>query len=63
MDRFRVAALARLLIENHLDQTRHRAVVDVVARKCAILAQGARRRQRDDEAERYMALAQACARV
>lgn len=62
MDRFRVAALMRLLMENDLDGARRRAVEEVVARKCAVLAQGARRRRREDEAERYMALAQVCAR-
>lgn len=62
MDRFRVAALTRLLVEADLDGARRRAVVDVVTKKCAILAQGARRRRRDDEAERYLALARECAR-
>jgi hypothetical protein len=63
MDRFRVAALSRLLAEDELDRVRRSAVVDVLTRKCAILAQGARRRQREEEAQRYLALAQVSARV
>jgi GT2 family glycosyltransferase len=63
MDRFRVAALARLLVEGHLDPQRRRAVSDVLSRKCAILAQGARRRLRDGESARYQMLAEVCARV
>lgn len=63
MDRFRVAALTRLLATNELDLERRRAVAQVVTEKCTILAQGARRRQREDEADRYVALAEVCARV
>lgn len=63
MDRFRVAALSRLLLDDRLDGDRRHAVVDVMTRKCAILAHGARRRQREEEAERYLALARVCARV
>ncbi len=61
MDRFRVAALVRLLSDGTLHETRRRAVLTVLARKCAILAQGAARRGRRDEAERYRALAAAYA--
>lgn len=57
MDRFRVAALARLLAVVPLDAARRARVADVLARKCAILAVGARRRGRSEEAERYLALA------
>jgi glycosyltransferase involved in cell wall biosynthesis len=57
MDRFRVAALARLLAEQPMDEPRRAAAADVLREKCAILAQGARRRGRADEAERYLALA------
>jgi GT2 family glycosyltransferase len=63
MDRFRVAALSRLLLDDGLDPNRRDAVVDVMMRKCTILAHGARRRQREEEAERYLALARVCARV
>jgi glycosyltransferase involved in cell wall biosynthesis len=63
MDRFRVAALLKLLASETLADERRRAVGDVLARKLAILAQGAHRRQRLDEAERYRALAEHCARV
>lgn len=57
MDRFRVAALARLLAVAPLDAGRRTRVADVLARKCAILAAGSRRRGREAEAARYLTLA------
>ena len=61
MDRFRVAALARFLTHAGLAESRRAAAVAVLARKCAILAHGAARRGRHDEAARYRALAAAYA--
>ncbi|HXQ24016.1 MAG TPA: glycosyltransferase family A protein [Candidatus Acidoferrales bacterium] len=57
MDRFRVAALVRLLAEGHLTAAQRIATIGVLGEKCAILVQGATRRGRLDEAERYRALA------
>ncbi len=57
MDRFRVAALAKLLASESLSESRREAVGETLQAKCAILAQGARRRGRHEEAERYLALA------
>jgi glycosyltransferase involved in cell wall biosynthesis len=57
MDRFRVAALARLLSTVPLDATRYAHGVSVLVRKCRILGAGARRRGREAEASRYDALA------
>jgi hypothetical protein len=57
MDRFRVASLTKLLATQSLDGERRAAARDVLQRKCAILAQGALRRGRHDEAERYATLA------
>ncbi len=57
MDRFRVAALTRVLAEGGLSEERRDAAVAVLAKKCAILAQGADRRGRHDEAQRYRTLA------
>ncbi len=57
MDRFRVATLARVLATAPLEASRRRQVAGVVQRKCGILAAGARRRGRDEEAQRYEALA------
>jgi glycosyltransferase involved in cell wall biosynthesis len=57
MDRFRIAALVRLLDEGRLRPAQRAAAVAVLAEKCAILAQGAARRGRDAEARRYRALA------
>ncbi len=57
MDRFRVAALARLLAEGNLPPARRHATLAVLAEKCTILADGAARRGRLDEAERYRGFA------
>jgi len=57
MDRFRVAALARLLSEDNLPPPRREATQRVLVEKCAVLANGAARRGRHDEAERYRLLA------
>jgi glycosyltransferase involved in cell wall biosynthesis len=61
MDRFRVAALAKLLASGTEIPAGHRAAAaGVLRRKCAILAAGARRRGRSEEAERYGQLSEAC---
>lgn len=57
MDRFRVASLTRLLVEGGLSKAQRCAAIAVLARKCGILAQGAARRGRHDEAGRYRTLA------
>jgi GT2 family glycosyltransferase len=57
MDRFRVAALVRLLGEDTLPPSRRAATRCVLAAKCAVLANGAARRGRHDEADRYRMLA------
>jgi GT2 family glycosyltransferase len=56
MDRFRIAALLRLLATAPLEMPRRCLVAALVARKCRIVATGARRRGRDEEAQRYEAL-------
>ena len=60
MDRFRVASLLRLLASRDLAPPRRDLVRAVVAEKCAVLAAGAARRGRHDEAERYRTLARLC---
>ena len=57
MDRFRVAALSRLVSSGVLDPERKARATDVLARKCGILASGAHRRGRKAEAEWYLAVA------
>ncbi|GIW43329.1 MAG: glycosyl transferase [Candidatus Binatia bacterium] len=59
MDRFRVASLLRVLFTCPLDARRAHAVLRVLERKCAILANGAAKRHRFEEAERYRAVATA----
>ena len=61
MDRFRIAALAKVLAADDLSPQRRAIAIETLRRKCAILAAGARRRGRQDEAERYVALARASA--
>lgn len=56
MDRFRVESLSRLLA-GELSAEQRRAAVGVLMAKCRILANGARRRGRAGEAERYEAIA------
>ena len=53
MDRFRVAALMKLLAQAELDEPRRALAVTTLRQKCAVLAHGARRRGRIEEAERY----------
>ncbi|MEB2284891.1 MAG: glycosyltransferase family A protein [Myxococcales bacterium] len=57
LDRWRVAALVKLLVSTPLAAPERAAVVDAVRRKCAVLAGGAARRGRDAEAARYRLLA------
>jgi glycosyltransferase involved in cell wall biosynthesis len=57
MDRFRVASLARLLGEGAVPMAHRAAAVGVLRQRCRILAQGAERRGRVQEAERYRTLA------
>ncbi|HUI27460.1 MAG TPA: glycosyltransferase family 2 protein, partial [Candidatus Kryptonia bacterium] len=57
MDRFRVRTLRKLLDDPTLDESRRRAVQTVLAEKCAVLAHGAAKRGRSDEAARYAELA------
>jgi hypothetical protein len=57
LDRFRVAALVKLLAAAPLAPGDRAAVAATVAAKCAVLAAGAARRARHDEAARYRALA------
>jgi glycosyltransferase involved in cell wall biosynthesis len=56
MDRYRVAALLKLLSAEGLGAPQRAAALAALRQKCAVLAKGARRRGRGDEAERYLAL-------
>ena len=56
MDRFRIAALVKVL-EEPLRGEQRRAAVEVLKQKCAIIAAGAQKRGRWEEAGRYRALA------
>lgn len=57
MDRFRVAALRKILAEP-LSAERRAAALAVLRRKCAVLAAGADKRGRGEDAARYRALAE-----
>ncbi len=56
MDRFRVAALGKLLASGRLTAEKQSLAVQALAKKCTILAQGARKRGKREEAERYLTL-------
>ena len=58
LDRWRVAALVKLFATTALDDDDHALVRATVVEKCAILAAGAERRGRVDEADRYRRLAE-----
>lgn len=55
MDRYRVLALQKLLSSGCLDAAQRGAALDVLGRKTAILAQGARKRGREEDARGYEA--------
>ncbi len=57
LDRYRVAALSKLLATTNLSADERGAVIAVLRTKCDVLAGGAARRGRDEEAARYRALA------
>jgi glycosyltransferase involved in cell wall biosynthesis len=57
LDRFRITALVKLLATDAVSGDRRCAVVEVLRAKCRILADGARRRGRESDAERYLELA------
>ena len=59
LDRYRVAALVKLLATAALSAEERDAVVVTMRARCEVLAKGAARRGREDEAARYRALAAA----
>ncbi len=61
LDRWRVAALAKLLATTALADGERTSVVAMLRAKCDVLANGAARRGRAEEAARYRALAEASA--
>lgn len=56
LDRFRIASLARLIRQGCLTPAQNQAALAMLRQKCAIYAQGCRRRGRLDEAADYAAL-------
>jgi glycosyltransferase involved in cell wall biosynthesis len=57
MDRFRIRALSRLIAAGQLNPVQRGAAVAMLARKCAVLARGARKRGRLEDAAHYESLA------
>ncbi len=55
LDRYRVLALQKVLRSGSLDAARRAAALEALRRKAAILAQGARKRGREEEARAYEA--------
>jgi glycosyltransferase involved in cell wall biosynthesis len=57
LDRYRVAALKKLIDAGGLDRCRMKAAVEMLQTKCAVYAAGCRKRGRRSEAQRYEELA------
>ena len=57
MDRFRVAALCKLLASGGLTSEQRSLAAQALVKKCTILAQGARKRGKGEEARHYLTLA------
>jgi hypothetical protein len=55
MDRYRILALQKILLSG-LSRARRMAALDVLRRKVMILAQGARKREKEQEARDYEAV-------
>jgi glycosyltransferase involved in cell wall biosynthesis len=58
LDRYRIAALVKLLNGDSLNEVQRQAARRVLRRKCAVYAGGCRKRGRTDEAEQYERLIQ-----
>jgi GT2 family glycosyltransferase len=58
LDRYRIAALVKLLNGDSLNEAQRNAARRVLRRKCAVYAGGCRKRGRTDEAEQYERLTQ-----
>ena len=61
MDQFRIKSLAKLLSMGVLTAEQRRLTLEELKKKCAVYVQGARKRSRFQEAERYAALLDAVA--
>lgn len=57
LDRYRIRALEKILVEGDLDESQRQAVLRTLVEKARIWAAGARKRGRRSEAEQYEALA------
>lgn len=57
MDRYRIAALAKMLESGLLNEEKRRMTAAELQKKCQVVARGAAKRGRDDEAEYYRDLA------
>ncbi len=58
MDRFRIAALMKLLAQEVLSTEQRQLAIEVLSEKCRIVAAGAAKRGRTEEAQRYAMIAQ-----
>ena len=61
LDKFRIRALRKIIDSDLLTNTQHKAAVHMLKEKCAIYANGCRKRGRDDEADHYDRLAKSFA--
>jgi glycosyltransferase involved in cell wall biosynthesis len=57
LDKFRIQSIQKMMTSGDLDATQYDAALKTFCQKCAVYAQGCRRRGRDKEAEYYLSLA------
>jgi glycosyltransferase involved in cell wall biosynthesis len=62
LDRYRIAALVKLLNDDALNEVQRQAARRVLRRKCAVYAGGCRKRGRTAEAEQYERLGKECSK-
>lgn len=57
LDKFRIQSIQKIMTSGDLDAKQYDAALKTFCQKCAVYAQGCRRRGRDKEAEYYLSLA------
>lgn len=63
LDKYRIAALCKILDSGHLNRQQHNAAVDMLVRKCDIYANGCLKRNKLERAEYYKQLARKRSRL
>ena len=53
MDRFRIQALEKIILDGHLQPAEHRAALDMLVKKARIFCEGAKKRKRKEDVLKY----------